>query len=108
MAKRARSRVRDQENPTSRVPRSVLIAVLATIPAAPALASYAYYVGKNLTESGGVLIGGTGEEVSSHWLEIVPAESHEDGATAEVGPCCANFLPAELSLSPPDVGRRAA
>lgn len=33
-------------------------------------ASYAFYVGKALTEDGSVMVGGTGEEVSSHWLEI--------------------------------------
>ncbi len=41
--------------------------------ATSAQASYAYYVGKNLTEDGSVMMGGTGEEVSSHWLEIVRA-----------------------------------
>ncbi len=79
-----------------RAPLPVVIAVLATAPAAPALASYAYYVGKNLTESGGVLIGGTGEEVSSHWLEIVPAETHEDGVTVDVGVTEAASIPGRL------------
>ena len=35
-------------------------------------ASYAIYVGKNLTADGSVMIGGSGDEVSSHWLEVVP------------------------------------
>jgi hypothetical protein len=39
----------------------------------PAYGSYAIYVGKNLTTDGSVFIGGSGDEVSSHWLEIVPA-----------------------------------
>jgi hypothetical protein len=30
-------------------------------------ASYAIYIGKNLTKDGSVLIGGSGDEVSSHW-----------------------------------------
>lgn len=79
-----------------RVPRSALIASLAMTPAAPAFASYAFYVGKNLTESGGVVIGGTGEEVSSHWLEIVPAETHGDGETVEVGVTEAASIPGRL------------
>ena len=47
--------------------------------------SYAIYVGKNLTEDGSVFIGGSGDEVSSHWLEIVPAKDHPAGATIAVG-----------------------
>jgi hypothetical protein len=65
--------------------RMAALASCTAFIASPALASYGFYVGKNLTETGGVLIGGTGEEVSSHWLEIVPAASHEEGATVEVG-----------------------
>ncbi|TCO75131.1 dipeptidase [Chromatocurvus halotolerans] len=53
--------------------------------AAPALASYGIYVGSGLTADGSVLLGGTGEEVSSHWLEIVPAGTHPEGATISVG-----------------------
>ncbi|KAG9258491.1 peptidase family C69-domain-containing protein [Emericellopsis atlantica] len=53
--------------------------------AAPATASYAFYVGKNLTESGHVLLGGTGEEVSSHWLQLFPAQDHPSNATITVG-----------------------
>ena len=48
-------------------------------------ASYAFYVGKALTDDGSVMVGGTGEEVSSHWLEIFPAEDHPPNATIEVG-----------------------
>jgi dipeptidase len=51
----------------------------------PAFASYAIYVGKNLTTDGSVLIGGSGDEVSSHWLEIVPETTHSKGATIAVG-----------------------
>ncbi|MHA7814896.1 MAG: C69 family dipeptidase [Pseudohaliea sp.] len=53
--------------------------------AMPALASYGIYVGRDLTADGSVLLGGTGEEVSSHWLEIVPAQEHPAGATVAVG-----------------------
>jgi len=52
---------------------------------APVFASYAIYVGKNLTSDGSVLIGGSGDEVSSHWLEIIPGATHAKGATVAVG-----------------------
>jgi len=39
-------------------------------------ASYAIYIGKNQTKDGSVLIGGSGDEVSSHWLEVVPGATH--------------------------------
>ena len=58
-------------------------AVLLLSPAA--YASYAIYVGKNLTEDGSVFIGGSGDEVSSHWLEVVPAKDHPAGSTITVG-----------------------
>ena len=58
---------------------------LLAVSATGAQASYAIYVGKNLTEDGSVLIGGSGDEVSSHWLEIVPARHFPDGTTISVG-----------------------
>ena len=58
---------------------------LLAISATEAKASYAIYVGKNLTEDGSVLIGGSGDEVSSHWLEIVPARRFPEGTTIRVG-----------------------
>ncbi|MGI9200250.1 MAG: C69 family dipeptidase, partial [Woeseiaceae bacterium] len=48
-------------------------------------ASYSIYVGKNLTEDGSVLIGGSGDEVSSHWLEVVAARSYPAGTMIKVG-----------------------
>jgi dipeptidase len=48
-------------------------------------ASYSIYVGKNLTEDGSVLIGGSGDEVSSHWLEVVPGRQFPAGTTIRVG-----------------------
>lgn len=50
-----------------------------------ASASYAFYVGKNLTANKATLIGGTGEEVSSHSLKLVPAQDHPANATITVG-----------------------
>jgi hypothetical protein len=59
--------------------------ILALLIPAPAWSSYGIYVGKDLTVDGSVLLGGTGDEVSSHWLEIVPQGEHRRGATVRVG-----------------------
>ena len=64
--------------------------------ASPATASYAFYVGKNLTASGAVLVGGTGEEVSSHWLQLFTAKEHPDNATIRVGVTEDATIPGEL------------
>lgn len=66
----------------------------------PAWASHAFYVGKSLTDNGNVLIGGTGEEVSSHWLEIVPAADHGADETVEVGVTQAASIPGERTTIP--------
>ena len=68
----------------SRLHTAILgLTVLAASP--PAAASYGIYVGRNLTADGNVFLGGSGDEVSSHWLEIVPARRHPRGATITVG-----------------------
>ena len=59
-------------------------------------ASYAYYVGRNLTEDGSVMLGGTGEELSPHWLEIVPARGHPEGTTIDVDVTEDVSIPGEL------------
>ncbi|MEX2495736.1 MAG: C69 family dipeptidase [Woeseia sp.] len=74
--------------------------VLLPVFSAPAAASYAYYVGSNLTEDGSVLLGGTGEEPSSHWLEIVPRRSHRAGAVVVVGATARAEMPGRLSEIP--------
>jgi dipeptidase len=61
----------------------VVPALLCFIPTCSA--SYAFYVGKALTHDGSVMLGGTGEEVSSHWLEIFPAKDHASNTTITVG-----------------------
>jgi len=72
------------KSPWSRViPAAGLVALCCVC--LPAFGSYAIYVGKNLTKDGSVLIGGSGDEVSSHWLEIVPGAEHPEGATFAVG-----------------------
>ncbi len=62
--------------------------------------SYAFYVGSNRTESGHVLLGGTGEEPSSHWLEIVPHRTHPPGATVTVGVTPEADIPGKLTRIP--------
>lgn len=42
-----------------------------------ALASVGLYVGSELTEDGSVILGGYGDEPSSHWIEIIPAMDHD-------------------------------
>ncbi|MEA1942455.1 MAG: C69 family dipeptidase [Pseudomonadota bacterium] len=80
------------------VPAALVLSVFLALP--PAHASYAYYVGKNLTESGAVMIGGSGEEVSSHWLEIVPARDHPAGTTITVGVTADAVIPGQLITIP--------
>jgi dipeptidase len=66
------------------MPKFITAAVML-VSAYPAWASYGIYVGKNLTADGSVLLGGTGDEPSSHWLEIVPRRTHAAGETIRVG-----------------------
>ena len=47
--------------------------------------SYALYVGKDLTANGVGYLAGYGDEPSSHWLEVVPRQTHEPGERIEVG-----------------------
>jgi len=62
-----------------------IISGLFALAAIESQASYAIYVGKNRTADGSVLIGGSGDEVSSHWLEIVPARHYAVGTIIRVG-----------------------
>ncbi|GKT42755.1 putative dipeptidase [Colletotrichum spaethianum] len=73
--------------------------VLAAL-AGPASASYAFYVGKDLTADGSVMVGGTGEEVSSHWLQLFPARDHAPNATITVGVTEKASIPGELFTIP--------
>lgn len=71
-------------------------AMLLALISSTALASYGFYVGKNLTADGSVLLGGTGEEVSSHWLEIVPRQEHGSDETIKVGVTSEAYIPGEM------------
>ncbi len=77
-----------------------LFGLLMPLLADPVAASYAYYVGRNLTADGSVLLGGTGEEPSSHWLEIVPRRTHPADASIIVGATERARLPGRLSEIP--------
>jgi dipeptidase len=61
-----------------------------------AAGSYGIYVGHNLTADGNVFLGGSGDEVSSHWLEIIPARKHPNGSTITVGVDETAVLPGKL------------
>src|SRR5687767_11418795 len=74
----------------------LLATMLALAAPAPALASYAIYVGKNLTADGSVFLAGYGDEPSSHWLEIVPRRDWPAGATIKVGATAQANYPGEL------------
>lgn len=62
--------------------------------------SYGLYIGKNHSADGIAYLGGYGDEPSSHWLEIVPAARHEQGATITVGVTPGADLPGVLSEIP--------
>ena len=79
---------------------AILKAVCLLLVCLPAAASYGIYVGRHLTDDGSVFLGGSGDEVSSHWLEIVPARQHAVDATITVGVDASAVLPGELTEIP--------
>ena len=81
-------------------PRLLITLFFSLLVHTAANASYAIYVGKNLTRDGSVYIGGSGDEVSSHWLEIVPAREYPAGATVTVGVTPEAYMPGELMEIP--------
>lgn len=62
--------------------------------------SYGLYIGKNHTADGIAYLAGYGDEPSSHWLEIVPRQSHAAGDTIAVGVTPEADLPGKLSAIP--------
>lgn len=74
--------------------------IISLITGTGAEASYAIYVGKNLTRDGSVFLGGYGDEPSSHWLEIVPRRNHAPGSTLTVGATPESRYPGELIQIP--------
>ncbi|MBS0377422.1 MAG: C69 family dipeptidase [Proteobacteria bacterium] len=73
-----------------------LIVMCALLHAGSTWASYAIFVGNHLTADGSTLLGGTGDEPSSHWLEIVPEASHAPGSMIRVGVTKQANFPGEL------------
>ncbi|MFC1509643.1 C69 family dipeptidase, partial [Candidatus Omnitrophota bacterium] len=71
-------------------------ALVLLFPASITHASYGIYVGKNLTSDGSVFLAGYGDEPSSHWLEIIPAQDHAHGETIKVGVTEKATYPGEL------------
>ncbi len=62
--------------------------------------SIAFYVGRNLTGDGSVLLGGFGHEPSSHWLEITPGRDFPEGTMVEVGVTESARYPGERTRIP--------
>ncbi|PXX98699.1 peptidase U34 [Halomonas sp. LBP4] len=65
-------------------------------PGHPNEKSLGIYVGNALTEDGATLLAGFGHEPSSHWIEIVPRQTHPQGATWRVGVTDQARIPGEL------------
>lgn len=59
--------------------------------------SYGIYIGRNHTADGKAYLAGYGDEPSSHWLEIHPAQDHPSDATISVGVTPQADMPGHLS-----------
>ncbi|MEX0928589.1 MAG: C69 family dipeptidase [Balneolales bacterium] len=62
--------------------------------------SIGFYIGSDMTEDGSVILGGFGHEPSSHWIDIVPAQTHPDGSTLQVGVTMDSRIGGELTHIP--------
>lgn len=80
--------------------RKITLAAAAVLLLPCTTASYAFYVGRALTTLNATLIGGTGEEVSSHWLQVFPSATHASNATLTVGVTQDAVLPGNLIQIP--------
>jgi dipeptidase len=78
------------------IPKIMLAFGLVGFTTTAAFASYAVFVGSNLTEDGSTMLGGTGDEPSSHWLEIVPHRSWPAESKINVGVDDRANFPGEL------------
>lgn len=67
------------------LPRMFLSLAFLLAGSSSAVASFAIYVGKNLTADGSSFLAGYGDEPSSHWLEIVPRREHPEGTMIRAG-----------------------
>lgn len=62
--------------------------------------SFGIYIGRNHTADGIAYLAGYGDEPSSHWLEIHPAQDHPDGTTITVGVTPQADMPGHLTDIP--------
>lgn len=62
--------------------------------------SYGIHIGRNHTADGKAYLAGYGDEPSSHWLEIHPAQDHVSDAMISVGVTPQADLPGHLSDIP--------
>ena len=62
--------------------------------------SYGLYVGRNLTSDGIAYLAGYGDEPSSHYLEIIPHQTHPPDTTITVGMTAEADLPGKLGQIP--------
>ncbi|RVU38873.1 dipeptidase [Hwanghaeella grinnelliae] len=62
--------------------------------------SYAIYIGSDHSRDGHAWLAGYGDEPSSHWLDIVPRSTHEEGAEITVGVTADADIPGRLSTIP--------
>jgi dipeptidase len=62
--------------------------------------SYGIYIGRNHTADGLSYLAGYGDEPSSHWLEIIPRQSHRPGGTITVGVTPRADMPGHLTEIP--------
>jgi len=62
--------------------------------------SYGIYIGRGHTADGLSYLAGYGDEPSSHWLEIIPRQSHSEGDTITVGVTPQADMPGHLTQIP--------
>lgn len=62
--------------------------------------SYSIYVGSGRTADGIGFLAGYGDEPSSHWLEVVPGQSHPPGSSIKVGVTGLASMPGRMSRIP--------
>lgn len=77
-----------------------LLLVFLLMSSSAAMASFAIYVGKNLTVDGSSFLAGYGDEPSSHWLEIIPRREHPEGTMIRAGVDEKAIYPGELIQIP--------
>lgn len=80
--------------------RTFVLALLALTGFGVSFASYAIFIGSDLTADGSTLLVGYGDEVSSHWLQLFPRAKHNADATITVGVTAEARYPGERTEIP--------